>query len=109
MSTTLRGMGCDKINLIQSIQRRFGYRRFSFQEASKIPEFDRSAFFRLYSDKLILRVSKAKPALYRLATRYSQKARGFVPVLSPNPICQVDCRNYTFTSGECNLIGGELM
>ncbi len=106
MSTILRGMGSDKINLILGIERRFGYRRFSFRDVSAIPEFNRAAFFRLYSDKMIVRVSKGKPLLYRLATRYSRKARGFVTVSSSNLVCHTDPRNFTLTSGECNQTGG---
>jgi hypothetical protein len=106
MSTILRGMGSDKIHLIQGIERRFGYRKFSFREVSTLPEFERAAFFRLYSDKMILRASKAKPLLYSLATRYSRKERGFVLVSTANPVPTTDPRTVTSSSGTQTVSGG---
>ncbi|MGB7789564.1 hypothetical protein [Methanoregula sp.] len=106
MSTILRGMGSDKIRLILGIERRFGSRKFSFREVSTLPEFDRAAFFRLYSDKMILRASKTKPLLYRLATRYSRKERGFVSVLTADPVPPVDPGNVTSLSGMHTESGG---
>lgn len=86
MSMTLRGMGSHKGDLFRDIRNRFGYRRFTFQQASEIPGFDRAIFFRLYGDKMILRASNDTPIRYRLATRYSKSVRGIVPSDLPVPI-----------------------
>jgi hypothetical protein len=109
MSTILRGMGSDKKRLVQGIERRFGYRNFSFHEVETLPEFERAAFFRLYFDKMILRASKTKPLLYRLATRYSRKERGFVSVSTANPIPFVDPTTVTPASGTQTVSGGVFM
>lgn len=109
MSMTLRGMGCHKRDLIQGIRSRFGYHHFSFQEVSGITGFDRSTFFRLYSDKMILRVRIGKPLLYRLATRYSKNGCGVVPAESLASICPEATLNYTTPREEYPVNGGDIV
>jgi len=83
---TLRGMGSHKEKMVEEIRARFGYRNFTFQEASEIPGFERVTFFRLYSDKVVLRSSLRGERLhYRLATRYSQSTEESVPKFSLRP------------------------
>lgn len=71
MSTAFRGVGCYKIDLYNAIRKKFGYLNFAYKDARVLPEFDRSTFFRLASDKIILRSSK-NSSLYRLAIRYTR-------------------------------------
>jgi hypothetical protein len=109
MSMTLRGMGSHKGDLFRDIHNRFGYRHFTFQQASEIPGFDRAIFFRLYGDKMILRASGDTPIRYRLATRYSKRVRGAVMASIPTPIGQPPFRNSPTTNGEYSQLGGDIV
>jgi len=105
MSMTLRGMGSHKGDLFRDIRNRFGYRRFTFQQASEIPGFDRAIFFRLYADKMIVRATKETPVRYRLPTRYSKRVRGVMPPALPMPVGLPPSQN----SPETTQTGGDVV
>lgn len=66
MSTTLRGSGAFKRDLMRALIRKFGRHKFTYKEAAAIPEFDHRAFMSLYSDRLIKRISRETPLQYSL-------------------------------------------
>lgn len=94
--------------MIEELRARFGYRNFTFQEASEIPGFERAIFFRLYSDKVVLRSSLSGPRLlYRLATRYSQSTEESVPKFSLRPpVGAEDFQKFMFSYKGCTGPGG---
>jgi len=75
MSTTLRGFGVPKKELLLSTYGKFGLRHFKYSDLAKLPDFSHREFLQLFHDGWFVKMTMMPPCEWKVSDRIGDYIR----------------------------------